>query len=47
VTKTTAADTKQTADAISALAMLADNLNTSVARFKLPTNGHGHDVATA
>jgi twitching motility protein PilJ len=42
VTKTTAGDTKQTADAISALAALADNLNTSVARFKLPANGNGH-----
>jgi twitching motility protein PilJ len=42
VTKTTASSTKDTAEAISALAMLADNLTTSVSRFKLPANGNGH-----
>ncbi|HZT75836.1 MAG TPA: methyl-accepting chemotaxis protein [Vicinamibacterales bacterium] len=47
VTKTTATDTKQTAAAIGALAAIADNLNTSVARFKLPDGSDGHDVAAA
>lgn len=41
VTKTTANSTKDTAGAIGALAMLADNLNTSVSRFKLSSNGNG------
>jgi methyl-accepting chemotaxis protein len=41
VTRTTAQSTKETANAIGSLAMLADNLNLSVARFKLPTNGKG------
>jgi twitching motility protein PilJ len=36
VTRTTASGTKETAVAISSLAMLAETLNASVARFKLP-----------
>ncbi len=41
VTRTTATSTKETATAIGSLAALADNLNQSVARFKLPSNGNG------
>jgi len=36
VTRTTATSTKETATAIGSLAALADNLNGSVARFRLP-----------
>jgi methyl-accepting chemotaxis protein len=36
VTRATAANTKQTAGSIGSLALLADNLNASVARFNLP-----------
>ena len=39
VTRNTAANTKQTAASIGSLALLADNLNASVARFKLPADG--------
>jgi methyl-accepting chemotaxis protein len=42
VTQANASSTKQTATAIGSLALLADSLNSSVARFKLPTNGNGH-----
>jgi methyl-accepting chemotaxis protein len=42
VTRTTATSTKETAVAIGSLTTLADDLNKSVARFKLPTNGNGH-----
>jgi twitching motility protein PilJ len=42
VTRTTAASSKETAVAIASLASMADNLNSSVARFKVPTNGAGH-----
>ncbi|HSL20999.1 MAG TPA: HAMP domain-containing methyl-accepting chemotaxis protein [Vicinamibacterales bacterium] len=45
VTKTTATSTKETAVAIGSLATLADDLNKSVARFKLPTNGNGKGSA--
>ncbi len=41
VTRTTATSTKETAVAIGSLSALADGLNKSVARFKLPTNGNG------
>ena len=37
VTRNTASNTKQTAASIASLALLADNLNASVARFHLPT----------
>jgi len=37
VTKSTAASTKQTASAITSLALLVDNLNTAASRFKLPS----------
>ncbi len=40
VTQQTAAGTRQTAVAINELASLADQLRTSVSRFKLPANGH-------
>jgi methyl-accepting chemotaxis protein len=46
VTRATATSTKETATAIGSLALLADNLNQSVARFKLPTNGNGTGYAT-
>jgi twitching motility protein PilJ len=39
VTKNTAASTKQTAVAFNSLALLVDNLNATVSRFKLPTGG--------
>ncbi len=39
VTRNTAANTKQTAASIGSLALLADNLTASVARFHLPTDG--------
>jgi methyl-accepting chemotaxis protein len=39
VTRNTASNTKQTAASIGSLALLADNLNASVARFKLPADG--------
>jgi len=38
VTKNTAASTKQTASSINALALLVDNLNATVSRFKLPAD---------
>ena len=41
VTRTTATSSKETAVAIASLASLADGLNSSVARFKVPTNGNG------
>ncbi len=41
VTRDTAKSTKETATAIGSLATVAENLNSSVARFKLPTNGNG------
>jgi methyl-accepting chemotaxis protein len=40
VTQQTAAGTRQAAVAINELATLADQLRTSVSRFKLPSNGH-------
>ena len=40
VTQQTAAGTRQAAVAINELANLADQLRTSVSRFKLPSNGH-------
>ncbi len=42
VTRTTASSSKETAVQIASLAAMADNLNSSVARFKVPTNGAGH-----
>jgi methyl-accepting chemotaxis protein len=39
VTRNTAASTKQTAAAINSLALLVDNLNDTVSRFKLPAAG--------
>jgi len=36
VTKSTAASTKQTASAITSLALLVDSLNAAASRFKLP-----------
>ena len=39
MTKNTAASTKQTAVAINSLALLVDNLNATVSRFKLPPAG--------
>jgi twitching motility protein PilJ len=39
VTRNTASNTKQTAASIGSLALLADSLNASVARFKLPADG--------
>ncbi len=47
VTQTNANSTKETATAIGTLATLAESLNQSVARFKLPTNGNGAAYATA
>jgi twitching motility protein PilJ len=41
VTRTTASSSKETAVQIASLAAMADNLNSSVARFKIPTNGNG------
>ncbi len=41
VTRNTATSTKETATAIGSLATVAENLNSSVARFKLPSNGSG------
>jgi twitching motility protein PilJ len=46
VTRVTATSTKETATAIGSLALLADNLNQSVARFKLPSNGNGAGYTT-
>jgi twitching motility protein PilJ len=40
VTQQTAVGTRQAAVAINDLASLADQLRTSVSRFKLPSNGH-------
>jgi methyl-accepting chemotaxis protein len=45
VTQAAANNTKETAKAIGSLAAIADTLNHSVARFKLPSNGH-HPIST-
>jgi twitching motility protein PilJ len=41
VTRNTAASSKETASAVGSLALMANTLNEFVARFKVPTNGHG------
>jgi len=46
VTRNTAASTKQTADAINSLALLVDNLNATVSRFKLPPAGSDYTEYT-